>query len=624
MQPRREISTVTFCLLLVVVTLAFYNPIIHNQFTGFDDLSYILKNPSIQAGLTWNTVKWSFTTFKEGNWHPLTWLSHALDYQLFHLDPVGHHYTNLLFHAANAVLIFLLLRRATGSLYPSLIVAALFALHPVNVESVTWAAERKNVLSTFFFLLALCAYDRYARSSGHSRYRAYLYLTVSVCFVLGLLAKPQVVTLPFVLFLWDYWPLQRIGTKWSDGVSQPDRPQTATAPRSLPFLLWEKLPLLALAAADSVLTVFAQHAGKAIRTITEVPLSQRLENVPISYVRYIGKLFWPSRLAPMYPRSANGFPVSQVIGALALLLLISALAWHWRSRRYLVVGWLWFLGTLIPMIGLITVGDQAMADRYAYIPYIGLFLAIVWGVDELASAYKIPLASLVAGAVVVLAVLGTVTYRQLGHWRDDETLWRYTLSVTEGNYVAHNNLAIMYAGAGRTEEAVVEFRTAKSLHNYPPNQVLVLGLYELTHGYPQFTIEECNSVLQVSSDPKLDAVAWAEIGQAHLQLRHFDQASEAFQKALRLSPKNPMALVGTGVLELREGRSDLAVTQLIEAVNNDPSDVNFLLLAQALRRVGRSADANNAIEQAKKVSPDLGIAQNTVGQFLAVAGLTPI
>jgi tetratricopeptide (TPR) repeat protein len=373
-----------------------------------------------------------------------------------------------------------------------------------------------------------------------------------------------------------------------------------------------------------VVTVFAQHAGKAIRTITEVPLSQRLENVPISYVRYIGKLFWPSRLAPMYPRSASGFAVWQVIGAVAILLLISALVWHWRSRLYLVVGWLWFLGTLIPMIGLITVGDQAMADRYAYIPYISLFMAIVWGLDELISAYKIPLAAPVASAVVVLVVLGALTYRQLGHWRDDETLWRYTLKVTDGNYVAHNNLAIMYAGGGRTEEAVAEFRTAKSLHNYPPNQVLVLGLYELTHGYPQYTIEECNSVLQVSSDPKLDAVAWAEIGQAHLQLRHFDQASEAFQKALRLSPNNSMALVGTGVLELREGRSDLAVTQLIEAVNNDPSDVNFLLLAQALRRVGRSADANNATEQAKKVSPDLSIAQNTVGQFLAVAGLTPI
>src|ERR1700730_1794457 len=262
-QPRK-MRILTFCLLLAVVTLAFYNPIVHNQFTGFDDWSYILKNPNIKASLNWNTVKWSFTTFREGNWHPLTWLSHALDYQLFHLSPIGHHYTNLLFHVANAVLLFLLLRRATGSLWSSLIVGALFALHPINVESVAWAAERKNVLSTLFFLLTLHAYDRFARRGQSDVYRVYLYFAVAVCFILGLLAKPQIVTLPFVLLLWDYWPLRRVVTTRSseDGSLAP------LARQSLGFLILEKLPLFILAAADSVVTVFAQRAGNAVRTIS--------------------------------------------------------------------------------------------------------------------------------------------------------------------------------------------------------------------------------------------------------------------------------------------------------------------------------------------------------------------
>jgi len=620
-QPRK-MRIVIFCLLLAVVTLAFYNPIVHNQFTGFDDWSYILKNPNIKAGLNWNTVKWSFTTFREGNWHPLTWLSHALDYQLFHLSPIGHHYTNLLFHVANSVLLFLLLRRATGSLWSSLIVAALFALHPITVESVAWAAERKNVLSTLFFLLALHAYDRFARRGQSDFYRVYLYFVVAVCFVLGLLAKPQIVTLPFVLLLWDYWPLQRIATTPSseDGSLAPP----AQRSRSLRFLVLEKLPLFILAAADSVVTVFAQRAGNAVRTISEVPLAQRISNIPISYVRYIGKLFWPTRLAPLYPRSVMALPMWQVIGAIAFLLLVSACVWRCGSRRYLVLGWLWFLGTLTPMIGIITVGEQTMADRYAYIPFIGLFIAIVWTIREVTERQGIPILWRPVGVVAVLLVLGMLTYRQLGYWHDDETLWRYTLRVTDGNYVAHNNLAVIYAEAGRTEEAIVEFQAATSLHRYPPSQVLALAFYELKHGHPVEAIEECDSVLRLSTDPKVQAIAWSEKGQGQLQLRDFKQASESYEKALRLSPDNAVALVGSGVLDLREGRSDLAITRLLQAVNSDPSDVNFLLLAQALRRVGRSTEANNALAEARKISPDWSVAQNTAGQFLAVAGITPI
>jgi tetratricopeptide (TPR) repeat protein len=611
MSASREKHVVIFCLLLVAATVAFYNPIVGNRFTDFDDSVYILKNSQVQGGLTWNTVKWSFTTFRAGNWHPLTWLSHALDCQLFGLNPIGPHYTNLLLHAANVVLLFLLLRQATGFTWSSLVVAALFALHPVNVESVAWAAERKNVLSTLFFLLALHAYDRYARAGGR-----YLYLLVTVFFALGLMAKPQIVTLPFVLLLWDYWPLQRMGAA--------GRSPAAPTPRSFSFLVWEKMPLFVLALADSVVTVIAQRAGAALRTAEEVSVSARLENVFVSYVRYLGKVFWPSRLAPMYPHPGNSLPGWQVVGAAALLLLVSALVLRWRDRRYLPVGWFWFLGTLVPMIGIITVGEQAMADRYGYLPFIGLFVAVVWALGAAASEYRIPGVWLAGAAVLVVFSLGCLTYRQLGYWRDDETLWRYTLSVTERNYMAHDNLARALAKQGRSEEAVFQFRAAKALHKYPPGQILLLAFYELHVGHTQEAIGECKAALHDSNDPKVQAAAWSGIGQGNLQLHHYDQAAESYQNALRLNPDDGMALMGVAVLALRQGQSDVAVALLEHAVKVDPNDVNVLLYAQALRRAGRPAEADSALAQVQKISSDLGQAQFDAGQFLSFAGLKPL
>lgn len=609
MLPSREKRAVTFCLFLVAVTLAFYNPIVHNQFTDFDDSVYILRNSQVQTGLTWDTVKWSFTTFHAGYWHPLTWLSHALDCQFFHLNPAGHHYINLLLHAINAVLLFLLFSRATGLTWPSLFVSALFALHPINVESVAWAAERKNVLSMLFFLLAMLAYDRYARSG-----RRYFYWSVSVLFALGLMAKPQIVTLPFVLLLWDYWPLQRMRI----GPAAESSP-LASASQPFSLLVWEKLPLFILAIAGSIITVIAQHAGAAIRTTQEISVSARLENVLVSYVRYVGKLFWPSQLAPMYPHPGDSLPGWQVVCAAALLLIVTALVLQRHDRRYLTVGWFWFLGTLIPMIGIVTVGEQAMADRFAYMPCIGLFVAVVWLLTAAASDSRIPSAWLLAAATLVLLALGCLTYRQLGYWRDDETLWRYTLSVTQRNYMAHDNLAIALAKQGRSDEAVVEFRAANALHTYPPLQVSALATYELRAGHPQEAIEEWNSVLHAASDPNLQASAWSGLGQARLQLQQYDQAAANFQNALRLSPGDGIALVGSGLLAQRQGHFDTAVTQLDRAVKVDPSDVNLLLLAQALRRSHRAAEANAAVAEAQKISPDLNQAQSTAARFLTVA-----
>jgi Flp pilus assembly protein TadD len=603
-----------FCLLLVAATLAFYNPLVHNQFVDYDDLSYIQQNFHVVGGLTWEDVKWSFTTSRDGNWHPLTWMSHALDCQIFGLNPVGHHYTNLLFHAASVVLLFLLLQRATGFTWSSLVVAALFALHPVNVESVAWAAERKNVLSMLFFLLTLHAYDRYARVGG--RYR---YLLVTILFALGLMAKSQIVTLPFVLLLWDYWPLHRMGA----GTTAGDFP-AASNPRSFAYLVWEKLPLFVLAAADSVVTVIAQRAGDSVRTLSEAPMSVRLENVVVSYVRYIGKAFWPSRLAPLYPRPDNALPAWQVVGAVALLLLLSALVLRCRDRRYLTVGWFWFLGTLVPMIGIITVGEQAMADRYAYIPFIGLFIAVVWTLGALASEHRLPGSWPASAAAILIIVFGCLTYRQVGYWRDNETLWRYTMTVTERNYVAHNNLAIALARQGRSDEAVVEFRSAMALHKYPPAQMVALAVYELRVGHPQEAIEECNAALHNSSDSKVQAATWSQLGNARLQLHDYEQSADNYRNALRLNPEDGGALVGTGLLALRQGQSDLAVTQFFHAVKVEASDANVLLYAQALRRAGRSAEADSAADQVQKISSDLGQAQFDAGQFLSFAGLKPM
>jgi tetratricopeptide (TPR) repeat protein len=614
MSPSREKHVVIYSLLLVAATLVFYNPIVRNQFIDFDDLSYIVKNSHVVSGPTWGTVRWSFTTFYQGNWHPLTWLSHTLDYQAFKLNPIGHHYTSLLLHAANAVLLFLLLWRATGFTWSSLVVAALFALHPVNVESVAWAAERKNVLSLLFFLLALYAYDRYARVG-----RRHLYWLVVLFFTLGLMAKAQIVTLPFVLLLWDYWPLQRMGAESAAG-GLP----AASVPRSFPFLVWEKLPLFVLAAADSVVTVMAQRGGAAVRTLAEVPLPVRLENVFVSYVRYIGKAFWPSRLVPLYPRPEKLFPAWQVLGAAALLLLLSVLVIRWRERRYLAVGWFWFLGTLVPMIGIIAVGEQAMADRYAYLPFIGLFVAVVWALGEAASERGIRSVSPAGLAVGLLCLLGSLTYRQIGYWHDNETLWRYTLSVTERNYMAHSNLARTLAKQGKPEEAIVHFRAAKALHKYEPSQILALCTYELHIGHSQEAMEDCNAALHDSGDPKVQAAAWSGVGQANLELHRYDQAAESYQESLRLNSEDSGALVGTGLLALRQGQSDLAVAQFLHAAKVEPSDENVLLYAQALRRAGHSAEANSATAQVQKIASDLGQAQLDAGQFLAFVGLKPL
>ena len=621
----REKRNTVLCLVLVLLTLAFYNPIVHNRFTNLDDKVYVTDNAHVRAGLTWDTVKWAFTSYDAANWHPLTWLSHALDCQLFGLNPVGHHYVSLLLHAVNAVLLFLLLASATGFTWPSFMVAALFALHPLNVESVAWAAERKNVLSMLFFLLALHAYGWYARRNSVGRYAM-----VAALFALGLMAKPEIITLPFVLLLWDYWPLRRMG----GGTAGPgpqfsvlkersiEDPEVtgAPAPRSFSYLFLEKVPLLLLSAGSGVITLLAQSNGQAVRAAS---LQVRLGNAAVAYVRYLGKAFWPTRLAAMYPHLGYSLPAWEIAASAAVLVLLAALVLRWRSRRYLVTGWFWFLGTLVPVIGLVQVGVQSMADRYAYLPYIGLFVCVVWGVAETARARRIPAVWLVAPSVLVLLTLGILSRNQIAYWRDSESLWKHTLAVTEGNYFAHDALAGALAEQDRTDEAVVEFKAAQALHAYSPSEMLGVGVYEQTHGHVQEAIEQYQEALDAAPGPKTRAAALSCMGSAFTQMGDFGRARMSYGYSLQQNPNNTAALVGSGLLAERDGDFGAAADWISRAIKVEPSDVSYLLLGEALRRAGHLAEADAARSQAQKISGDFAQAQQSAVQAMASAGVKP-
>lgn len=582
------------CLALFAATLAFYNPVAHDGFVLLDDLPYIVSNPPVLAGITWATVKWSFTTFHAGYWHPLTWLSHALDCQLFGLNPAGHHYVSLLFHAANAVLLFLLLQEATTLIWPSLIVAALFALHPVNVESVAWAAERKNVLSMFFFLWALWAYGRYVRKGSVGRY-----LAVAILFVLGMMAKPQIITFPCVLLLWDYWPLGRMFAKQGD-----ERP-TKAAPRSLKVLLLEKVPLFLIVIVGSIITYKAQRSADAVRSLGEFSFATRLENAIVSYAEYLVSLIWPWHLAPLYPHPGNSLPVLQVVLSIGLLIALTAAVLIWKQRRYLAVGWFWFLGVLVPMIGIVQVGEQGRADRFIYIPMIGILIAVVWSAWDLVEERNLSRSFVAAPLVVIVAALGLLTHHQLGYWKDGETLWRYTLSVTDRNYMAHDNLAMVLDKQGRVQEAIPEFEAAEALHRYPLPQVLSMGIYLQRNGRVPDALKMYQKVLNNSDDPKLQATAWSQIGSANAQIKNYDEAKVDFENALRLNGKDAGALVGAGLLAERSRDWPTATKELARALDVEATDVGFLLLADALRGDGRGPEAERFDDLARKASSDL-------------------
>jgi len=501
-------------LLLVIATAAVYLRVNRYDFVNYDDTLYVTQNPHVQAGLTWDTVRWSFTAYNVGTWHPLTWLSHALDCQLFDLDASGPHDVNLLLHLLNVVLLFWVLQRATGYLGRSFMVAALFALHPINVESVVWIAERKNSLSMLFFLLGLGAYRWYTQKPKGGRYAL-----VAGLFALGLMSKPQVITFPCVLLLWDYWPLRRATS----------REPSATSPWRA--LVAEKLPLFAMAGVSAAITMSAQRAdGNKMW----YPLSLRLEYAIVSYVQYIGKALWPARLSPFYPHP-DSIALWQVAGAALLLAAVTLFAIALRrSRPYLLVGWLWFLGTLVPMLGLEGVGyqgKQGIADRYAYLPFIGLFLMICWGVAEWAEQKHVPALALRVVGIAVLLALSVVTYRQIGYWQDNVTLWTHAIEVTQGNFLAENNLGRVLIQQGNAHEGVAHFYKAAAMYPDDPVSNFNIGIYQQQQGEYAAAIERYKKTLSITRDPELEAAALRNMSSCYTRMGDAADAQRSLEAA---------------------------------------------------------------------------------------------
>jgi protein O-mannosyl-transferase len=582
-------------LLLVVVTLALYNPVSRNGFVNFDDDRYVTDNPQVRAGLHWSTVSWAFSSFEQANWHPLTWLSHALDCQLFGLNPVGHHYVNLLLHAANALLLFLILQWFTGYMARSLLVAALFAVHPLNVESVAWVAERKSVLGMFFFLVTLAAYGWYVRKPGIARY-----LLVAALFGMGVMAKPMVVTLPFVLLLLDYWPLRR----------------------ALPWraLCLEKLPLMALSAASAVITMIAQRAGGAVLTSAAHDPLLRLENAVIGYALYIKKAVLPWHLAALYPYP-HALPAWRVGAAGLVLVAVTFAVVKCRERCYLLVGWFWFLGTMVPMIGVVQVGNQAMADRYAYLPMIGLFVMAIWAVAEWASAYTLSAWYLGVVGLAILIGFSAVTRTQIGYWHDDFTLWSHALAVTQNNFVAENNFAGALIKQGRYDEAITHFRAANALEPADATSHLNLGIYAQQHGDLAQAAARYAYVLRLATDTQLRASAYANLGTIYFAWRDYAQAQQNFDSAIKLKRAFPVALLDMGLIAEKTARGsddwNRAAGYFAQFVSAEPSDVGYLLLAHAFEEAGRSDDARLALQQAQALSADLVRARQQADQLWA-------
>ena len=605
-----EKRTAVLCLLLVAVTLLVYNPVVRNGFINYDDPQYITNNPQVPSGLTWQTVRWSFTNYYDANWHPLTWMSHALDYQMFGPKPAGHHYVTVLLHALDAVLLFLLLQSATGFTWRSLMVAALFALHPVNVESVAWAAERKNVLSMLFFLLALQAYGWYAQRPAVKRY-----LLVALLFALGLMCKPQIITLPFVLLLWDYWPLRRYEPDfWTESGVRAVPAQSAI------WLVLEKCPLLVLSAISAVITIKTQQAGHAIHDPAIYTVRIRLGNAILSYGRYIRNAVWPTRLSSMYPHPINLLSMWQVAVSAVLLTVITVFVLHYRRHRYLPVGWFWFLGMLVPMLGLIQVGDQAMADRYAYESFLGLFVMVCWGVAELSRVKNVSRATLAAVAVLVLSALSFVTHRQIGLWHDSVTLWSHALSLKpERPYIIHLLLGNALDEESRFDEAIPELRAAMDPENPMADDLIHLGfgIYDQKHGHIQEAIHEYEMALRMAKESDTKADAYSDLGSTYREIGNDRKAQESFAAALQIEPNQTMALVGMGLLRQKSGDFSDAVSYYSRSIALQPTDVGYILLSQAEAGAGQMPEAKNALAEASKLSSDMNAARQAAATLLS-------
>jgi tetratricopeptide (TPR) repeat protein len=603
------------CLALGLITMAVFAPSLTHAFLGYDDQQYVTENPQVLAGLTGHGVVWAFGRHA-GNWHPLAWLSHMLDCQLYGLKPAGHHLTNVLLHVANTLLLFLILNRMTGALWRSALVAALFAWHPLHVESVAWVAERKDVLSAFFWMLTLWAYARYVevqslkskiQSPGADTPRSTLhasrYYLLSLCFFsLALMSKPMAVTLPFVLLLLDYWPLRRFQLS-----------TLASQPAILRRLVWEKIPCFALAAVACVLTITAQQP--AMVSTAGLRISQRLEHALVAYAHYLGALFVPRHMAVYYPYE-KVVPAAEVVLAGVVLAVVSALVIRLAARRpYLATGWLWFLGTLVPVIGLVQVGDQAWADRYTYLPSVGLFIAVVWGVAELAGKSQAGRVFLrwLAGAVGLAALVGTSA--QLRYWKDTRTLFEHAAQVTRNNPLATTLLGTLLAKEGKLDQAIEYYRTALRYAPGFPEAHFYLGNAFDQQGKLEAAIAEYNRALWFKPTQEQAHIL---LGAALAKQGKLDQATAHYLTAIKLNAQSAVAHNNLAKLLHTQGRLDDAIAHYSAALEADPGSAqahnNFGIL---LLQQGRLAEGAAQLREALRLKPGDPEAQVNLAQALA-------
>ena len=584
-------TTILIALALIAATAALYARTLHNGFISYDDYDYISANPLVRGGLSWHGIVQAFTSTDQANWFPLEWTSLMATSQLFGIAPWAYHLTNLGLHCLNVALLFLLLQKATGRLARSATVAALFAAFPMNVEAVAWATERKSVLSVFFLLLALAGYGWYVRKPSTIRY-----LAIAVPLALGLMTKAWLVTSPFALLLLDYWPLDRFG----------DAKSTHREQASFLNLVLEKVPLFLLACATTAMGLYAARAGGAFAIATaHAPFSLRLENALWSYLAYVLKGLWPSRLALLYPFPQHLFPLWRMVAAASFLLGVTAIAWADREKRYLLTGWLWFLGILFPVIGLIQTGTQSMADRWAYLAFIGLFAAAVWGLADLAAGLRLPRTAVAALAGIVIAAYAAIAFVQTGYWLNSFTVFAHAVEVTKANGPARVNLGVEYERAHRPDLAFQQYEQAVA--DTPNLSTAHFNLARMLDQQqrPIEAVAEYQKAIANTNVPHEIAEAHTGLGMIYFNMNLPGQALDEFSAALVADPMQVYPRIDRGMIEYREGKLDAAREDFTRAVQILPTPMTWYTLGRVLEDQKNWEPAANAYRTALQMNPNL-------------------